>query len=132
MKISTNLVWFLAAMLLGALVAAVVDPATLPFIGTEKIEAVSFVDGQTYFGHLDDNAITGTLTLRDVYYLDDSKGRGTDYEAAVVRRGSELHQPADGLRARREHVLLIERVGLDSPVARAIEAQRALDKLAAK
>ncbi len=121
--------WVVLPILVGGFLGTVIDIGSLPFIGTERIEAVSFVDGQTYFGHLDDNALSGTLTLRDVYYLDDSKGRGTDYDAAVVKRGSELHQPADGMRVRRDHVLLIERIGLASPVASAIEAQRALEKL---
>lgn len=121
--------WIVLPVLIGGVLGTVIDIGSLPFIGTERIDAVSFVDGQTYFGHLDDNAVSGTITLRDVYYLDDSKGRGTDYDAAVVKRGSELHQPADGMRVRREHVLLIERIGLSSPVASAIEAQRALEKL---
>ena len=121
--------WIVLPVLIGGFFGTVIDIGSLPFIGTERIDAVSFVDGQTYFGHLDDNAVSGTITLRDVYYLDDSKGRGTDYDAAVVKRGSELHQPADGMRVRREHVLLIERIGLSSPVASAIEAQRALEKL---
>ena len=121
--------WVLVPILAGGFLGTVIDVGSLPFVGTERIEAVSFVDGQTYFGHLSDNALSGTLTLTDVYYLDDSKGRGTDYDAAVVKRGSELHQPADGMRVRREHVLLIERVGLSSAVASAIEAQRGLEKL---
>ena len=121
--------WIVLPVLIGGFLGTVIDIGSLPFIGTERIDAVSFVDGQTYFGHLDDKAVSGTITLRDVYYLDDSKGRGTDYDAAVVKRGSELHQPADGMRVRREHVLLIERIGLSSPVASAIEAQRALEKL---
>ena len=121
--------WVVVPILVGGFLGTVIDTGSLPFVGTERIAAVSFVDGQTYFGHLDDNALSGTLTLRDVYYLDDSKGRGTDYDAAVVKRGTELHQPADGMRLRREHVLLIERIGLTSPVAGAIEAERALDRL---
>ncbi len=121
--------WIVVPIVVGGFLGTVIDTSSLPFIGTEHIEAVSFVDGQTYFGHLDDNVLSGTMTLTDVYYLDDSKGRGTDYDAAVVKRGSELHQPADGMRVRREHVLLIERIGLASPVASAIEAQRALEKL---
>ena len=124
--------WILAPALVGAALAAIVDLTSLPFVGTEQIVAVFFVDGQAYFGHLDDNALSGTLTLRDVYYLGDAKGRGTDYDASVVRRGTEVHQPADGMRIRRDRVLVIERIGLGSPVARAIAVQRAIERVAAK
>ena len=48
----------------------------------------------------------------------------------MVKRGTEVHQPADGMRIRRDKVLVIERVGLTSPVARAIAAQRSLDERA--
>jgi hypothetical protein len=122
--------WVAVPVLVGVFLAASVDITSLPFVGTEKINAVFFTDGQAYFGHLDDNPITGTLTLRDVYYLGDAKGRGTDYDASVVKRGTEVHQPADGMRVRRDKVLVIERVGLESPVARAIAAQRTLDERA--
>jgi hypothetical protein len=122
--------WILAPALAGVVLATQVDLSSLPFVGTEKINAVFFTDGQAYFGHLDDNPLTGTLTMRDVYYLGDAKGRGTDYEASVVKRGTEVHQPADGMRIRRDKVLVIERVGLTSPVGRAIAAQRSLDERA--
>jgi len=130
MKLPWMLPWLVAPILAGAVVATMVDVGSLPFVGTEKISAVFFTDGQAYFGHLDDNPLTGTLTMRDVYYLGDAKGRGTDYEASVVKRGTEVHQPADGMRIRRDKVLVIERVGLTSPVARAIAAQRSLDERA--
>ena len=122
--------WVLVPILIGVFLAATVDLTSLPFVGAEKINAVFFTDGQAYFGHVDDNPLSGTLTMRDVYYLGDAKGRGTDYDASVVKRGTEVHQPADGMRIRRDKVLVIERVGLDSPVARAIAAQRSLDERA--
>ena len=130
MRVPWVVAWIGAPILVGAFLAATVDLSALPFVGTEKISAIFFTDGQAYFGHLDDNPITGTLTLRDVFYLGDAKGRGTDYDASVVRRGTEVHQPADGMRIRRDKVLVIERVGLDSPVAHAIAAQRSLDERA--
>lgn len=129
MRIRSFLLWIVAPLAVGALLATLVDTTTLPFVGSEKISAVFLVDGQAYFGHLDDNALSGTMTLRDVFYLDDAKGKGTDYDANVIHRGSEVHQPADGMRLRRDHVLAIEQVGLDSPVGRAIAAQRALEGL---
>lgn len=132
MRIPWLIPWVLGPILLGTVLAAVVDVRGLPFVGTEEIDAVFFTDGQAYFGHVDDNALSGTLLLRDVYYLGDAKGRGTDYDASLVRRGTEVHQPTDGMRVRRDKVLAIERVGLSSPVARAIAAQRALDRAGVK
>jgi hypothetical protein len=122
--------WLVLPALLGAFLAAAVDTSALPFVGTERIDAVFFVNGQAYFGHLDDNAISGTMSLTDVYYLDDAAGKGTDYSTNVVKRGTvEIHQPSEGMRIRRDNVLVIERVGLTSPIGRAIAAQRALDRL---
>jgi hypothetical protein len=116
--------------ILGAFLATAIDLGSLPFIGTERITAVFFTNGQAYFGHLDDNAVSGILTLTDVYYLDDAAGKGTDYTTNLVKRGTvEVHQPSDGMRIRRENVLVIEQVGLASPVGRAIAAQRALDRV---
>ncbi|HZP96502.1 MAG TPA: hypothetical protein VFC31_09235 [Candidatus Limnocylindria bacterium] len=132
MRIPWIVPWIIAPAIVGVALGAVVDVTSLPFVGTERISAVFFTDGQAYFGHLDDSALSGTLTLRDVYYLGDAKGRGTDYDASVVRRGTEVHQPADGMRIRRDKVLVIERVGLGSPVGRAIAAQRALERASTK
>jgi hypothetical protein len=44
-----------------------------------------------------------------------------------VKRGTEVHEPVSEMRIRREHVLAVERVGPDSPVAKAIAAQRAIE-----
>lgn len=122
--------WVILPALLGGFIATAIDLGSLPFVGQERMSAVFFTNGQAYFGHLDDKAITGTLTLTDVYYLDDAAGKGTDYSTNVVKRGTvELHQPVDGMRIRRDSVLVIERVGMTSPIGRAIAAQRALDRL---
>jgi len=45
---------------------------------------------------------------------------------ALVRRGTEAHEPADGMRINRDRVLAIERVGLASGVAQAIQVERAI------
>jgi hypothetical protein len=44
----------------------------------------------------------------------------------LVRRGTEAHEPADGMRINRDRVLAIERVGLGSAVAQAIQVDREL------
>lgn len=124
--------WAMVPVLLGALLSTVFDPVALPFSGTERISAVFLLDGQGYFGHLEDVPWSGTINLRDVYYFEDARKVTTDLPLALVKRGGELHQPADVMRIRRDKVLFIERVSLNSAVAQAISAQRALDRSASK
>jgi len=121
---------WLATVLLAVVVGATVDPAALPFSGSEKIYAVFLLDGQAYFGHLEDVPWSDSVGLTDVFYLDDARKTTTDLPVGLLKRGNELHEPADGMRIRRDKVLAIERVSLDSPVGRAIAAQRAIDRLA--
>lgn len=116
----------LAAVIAGA----TIDPAALPFSGAEKLYAVFLIDGQAYFGHLDDEPWSDTIGLTDVYYFEDARKTTTELPVGMLKRGVELHQPADGMRIRRDKVLAIERVGLGSPVAVAIETQRAVDRIA--
>ena len=117
-----------AALYLGA----TVDPAAPPFSGTEKLSAVFLLDGQGYFGHVEDVPWSDTVTLTDAYYFEDARKTTTDLTVGLLKRGGELHQPADGMRIRRDKILAIERLSLDSPVARAIAAQRAIDRVAAR
>ena len=121
-------VWLVAALLLGGVLGASVDPQTLPFVGNEHISAVFLLDGQAYFGHLDDLPLSGTIVLRDVYYINDASKVTTDLPVGLVKRGNELHQPVDVMYIRRDKVVAIEHVTLSSPVGQAIAAQRALDR----
>ena len=123
---------WLAVVVLAIALGATVDPTALPFSGAEKLYAVFLLDGQAYFGHLEDVPWSDSVQLTDVYYFDDARKTTTDLSVGLLKRGTELHAPADGMQIRRDKVLAIERVGLDSPVARAIEAQRAIDRGAAK
>jgi hypothetical protein len=123
---------WLSIAVLAVVLGATVDPSALPFTGNEKVSAVFLLDGQAYFGHLEDVPWSDTVRLTDVYYLDDARRTTTDLPVGLLKRGSELHEPADGMRIRRDKVLVIERVSLDSPVARAIEAQRAIERGVAK
>jgi hypothetical protein len=122
--------WVVAAVL-GLVIAASTDLSALPFSGNEKISAVFLLDGQAYFGRLHDVPWSSTVSLSEVYYFDDARRAPTDLAVALVRRGAEIHQPADGMQIRREKILAIERVSLDSAVGRAIAAQRALERPAA-
>lgn len=119
-----SLRWVLVPALLGVFVSGNVDVRSLPFFGAERISAVLFLDGQAYFGHLDDSGESGTLVLRDVYYFKNSSGGASGLPVGLVRRGTEAHEPADGMRINRDRVLAVERVGLTSAVALAIQAER--------
>lgn len=120
--------WLLAGLCAGLVLGAGVDPSGLPFVGQEHLSAVFLSDGQAYFGHLDDVPWSGTVTLRDVYYLQDAQKTTTNLAVGLQKRGTEVHLPADRMEIERNKVLAIERVTADSPVAVAIAAQRALDR----
>jgi len=122
--------WLIVPALLGAVFASALDPRALPFTGHEQLSAVFLLDGQAYFGHLEDVPWSGTITLRDVYYFEDASKIASELPIALVKRGGELHQPVDVIRIRRDKVLVVERVTLDSAVGQAIAAQRSLDRVA--
>lgn len=122
--------WIVAGILIGGVLGAAFDPRSVPYAGTEQISAVFLLDGQAYFGHLDDQPWSGTVVLRDVYYLNDASKVATDLSVGLVKRGNELHQPVDVMYIRRDKVVAIERVTLSSPIGEAIAAQRALDRTA--
>jgi hypothetical protein len=124
------LAWTLAPLLAGLVAGAAFDPQAAPFVGAERVSAVFLLDGQAYFGHVEDVPWSGTLVLRDVYYLNDATKVTTDLPVGLVKRGGELHQPIDAMYIRRDKVLAVERVTADSPIGLAIAAQRTLDRLA--
>lgn len=116
------------AIVFGVLLGAAFDPQGLPFVGSERLSAVFLLDGQAYFGHLEDTPFSGTIVLRDVYYINDASKVTTDLPVGLLKRGSELHQPVDTMYIRRDRVLAVERVTAGSPIGLAIAGQRALDR----
>jgi hypothetical protein len=116
--------WIIVPAIVGVFISGNIDVRSMPLVGPERLTAVLFLDGQAYFGHLDDSGESGTLVLRDVYYFQDAKGGTTGLPVGLVERGQEAHEPADGMRINRDRVLAIERVRPESAVATAIEAQR--------
>ena len=116
--------WIALPVLAGAFLSANVDVRSLPAVGPERETAVLLLDGQAYFGHLDDSGESGTLLMRDVYYFQSATGGLTGLAVGLVRRGAEAHEPADGMRINRDKVLAVEQVGPNSAVAQAIAAQR--------
>jgi hypothetical protein len=123
--------WAVVPAIVGVFISANVDARALPLLGPERESAVLLLDGQAYFGHLDDSGETGTLLLRDAYYFQDAKGGPTNLAVSLVKRGGEAHQPADGMRINRDRVLAVERIRTDSAVAHAIAVERAIDGVAA-
>jgi hypothetical protein len=121
--------WLALPALLGVFIGGNVDVRSLPLVGGERLSAVLLLDGQAYFGHLDESGESGTLILRDVYYFKDAKGGPSGLPVGLVRRGTEAHEPADGMRINRDRVLAVERVGPASAVAQAIEVERDLRRL---
>jgi len=118
--------WIAIPAILGVFISANIDVHAVPLVGPERLTAVLFLDGQAYFGHLDDSGESGTLVLRDVYYFQDAKGGTTGLPVGLLARGQEAHEPADGMRINRDRVLAVERVRPESAVAKAIDAERAL------
>lgn len=118
--------WVIVPAAIGVFVAANVSVRSLPLVGPERETAVLLQDGQAYFGHLDDSGESGMLLLRDVYYFQNANGGPAGLSVALVRRGSEAHEPADGMRINRDKVLAVEQVGPTSAVAQAIAVQREL------
>lgn len=116
--------WIALPVVAGAFLSANVDVRSLPAVGAERATAVLLLDGQAYFGHLDDSGESGTLLLRDVYYFQSASGGVTGLAVGLVRRGTEAHEPADGMRINRDRVLAVEQVGPSSAVAQAVAAQR--------
>jgi len=119
-----------AAILAGIVLGGALDPSALPFVGSERISAVFLLDGEAYFGHLEDIPWSGNLVLRDVYYVNDATKVTTDLPVGLVKRGGELHQPVDIMYIRRDKVLAVEVVTAASPIGMAIAAQRTLERVA--
>jgi hypothetical protein len=118
-------------VVLGVFFSGWIDVRSLPLVGPERESAVLLLDGQAYFGHLDDSGESGTLVLRDAYYFEDSKDGPTGLPVGLVKRGSEAHEPADGMRINRDKVLAIEQVGSNSAVAQAVAVERAISRVSA-
>jgi hypothetical protein len=124
--------WLLSVLgapaLLGGVLSAAVDWRDMPFVAGERFAGVLLVDGEAYFGHLDDDGTGGDVRLSDVYYFQDAQKGSSGLALGLVKRGAEAHQPTDQMRINRDHVLAVERLTPSSPVYRAIAAQRALGR----
>ena len=119
--------WIVAPALIGAALALSLPPPQQ--WGTERLSAVLLLDGQAYFGHLREVPWSDSVELRDVYYFQDARATTEGLPLGLVKRGAELHQPLDGMQIRRDKILAIEHVGGNSAGARAIAAEREIERL---
>lgn len=116
--------WIGIPAVAGALLALIAQPPSA--WGVERMSAVLLLDGQAYFGHLHDVPWSDSIDLREVYYFQDARATTTGLPLGLVKRGSELHKPADGMQIRRDKILAIEQVGPSSGVMSAVAAERSL------
>jgi hypothetical protein len=123
------ILWVAVPAAIGVFISGNIELRSLPIFGPERETAVLLLDGQAYFGHLDDSGESGTLVLRDAYYFQDAKSGPTNLPVGLVKRGAEAHEPADGMRINRDKVLALEQVGPLSPVAQAIQAERQIVRM---
>jgi hypothetical protein len=91
---------------------------TVPTLGRAQYQAVFLTNGQTYFGRYYDR-IGAYAKIEDVYYL--QQVQGTDpakpADTKLVRRGSELHEPAARMYVPRSAILFVEDLTDGSPIA---------------
>jgi len=93
--------------------------------GATQWRAVFLTNNQVYFGHFWDVPFAGTITLRNVYYLQFSTpGQQLDTQdqsqLKLVKLGSEIHGPTDEMVIPLSQVLFWETLRSDSAIVTTI------------
>jgi len=94
--------------------------------GATQWKAVFLTNNQVYFGHFLDVPFEGTITLRNVYYLEFAQP-GQDLntqnqsQVKLVKLGSEIHGPTDEMVIPVSQVLFWETLRPDSAIVAAIK-----------
>jgi hypothetical protein len=90
----------------------------VPALGHSRYQAVFLSNGQTYFGRYYDR-IGAYAKIEDVYYLQQTKASDPDAppDTRIIRRGSELHEPASRMLIPKSAILFIEDLTDASPIA---------------
>jgi len=98
---------------------------TVPTLGRAQYQAVFLTNGQTYFGRYYDR-IGAYAKIEDVYYLQQVQGTDSTKPAdtKLVRRGSELHEPASRMYVPRSAILFVEDLTDGSPIAQFMRVDR--------
>lgn len=94
--------------------------------GATQWKAVFLTNNQVYFGHFFDLPFVGTITLRNVYYLQFSApGQSLDAQdqsqLKLVKLGSEIHGPTDEMSIPISQVLFWETLRSDSAIVTTIK-----------
>lgn len=103
-----------------------------PSVSQDKYQALFLTNGQVYFGKVV-SMNSDTVTLRDIYYLQQNVQSGTDAKAAAAQQnqlqltklGGELHGPEDVMYIERSQVLFWENLKNDSQVVKKIQEAKA-------
>ena len=90
-----SLRWAVLPALLGVFTSGNVDLRSLPVFGPERLSAVLFLDGQAYFGHLDDSGESGTLvkTANAYHELEIHTGLTISIKTPSTRKPTESFLP---------------------------------------
>ena len=94
--------------------------------GATQWKAVFLSNNQVYFGHFWDFPFAGTITLRNVYYLQFSQlGQQLDTQnqsqLKLVKLGSEIHGPTNEMVIPMSQVLFWETLRSDSAIVTTIK-----------
>jgi hypothetical protein len=91
---------------------------TVPTLGRAQYQAVFLTNGQTYFGRYYDR-IGAYAKIEDVYYLQQTANADPSQvpDTKIVRRGSELHEPALRMVVPKSAILFVEDLTDGSPIA---------------
>jgi len=94
--------------------------------GATQWKAVFLTNNQVYFGHFWNVPFVGTITLRNVYYLQFSQpgqqlDTQTQSQLKLVKLGSEIHGPTDEMVIPMSQVLFWETLRSDSAIVTTIK-----------
>lgn len=91
---------------------------TVPTLGRAQYQAIFLTNGQTYFGRYYDR-IGAYAKIEDVYYLQQTANADPSQvpDTKIVRRGSELHEPAPRMVVPKSAILFVEDLTDGSPIA---------------
>lgn len=125
----------LALLLVGVALARQLGFSPYPQYPATQWQSVFLENGQVYFGHVV-TVNRHTVRLRDIFYLrvvsqplQASQPSSfpplpeppPEQQFTLIKLGNELHGPVDEMDLNRDHVLLIENLKDEAPVAQAIQ-----------
>jgi hypothetical protein len=121
--LKTQVVWFVAAVLLAGLTACDRGRRHKGPEITTPYAAVMLDNNQLYYGKLV-NPGSSFPELTDVYYIQSAVNQETkEVKSVLVRRNNDVHGP-DRMFLNSRHIVLIEPVATNSKVAKLIEEDK--------